>query len=108
MSNIGALVPATLGATPFAGIATPIMTIATAVATGSQLVIAAATARITIMFHSPVPGADDMWVVPSTIVAVAGRGILLQAGSTVIMPSTCGWNAIATTGSQVLTIVEFF
>lgn len=104
---INTLIPATLGATP-GGTTSPKVTIATAVGTTSALVIAANSARLTINFHSPNPNGNNMWVAPSTMTAVAGQGILVLPGATVPISSTCGWNAIATTGSaNVLTIIEF-
>lgn len=111
VQNLGQLVktliPVTLGATP-GGTTSPKVTIATAVGTTSALVIAANSSRLTISFHSPNPNGVNMWVVPSTFTAVVGQGILVLPGATVPLPSTCGWNAIATTGSaNVLTIIEF-
>lgn len=102
------LVAATLGASLGGTTMSPTVTIASAVATASLFVVAANSTRINIMFHSPVSAGADIYVVPSTMTAVIGQGLLVKPGSSVMIPSTCGWNAIATTGSQVLTIVEFF
>lgn len=104
---IGTLTIVTLGAS-LGGTASPSMTIASAVSTTSALVVSANSTRVNIMFHSSSASAVDMWVTPSTITAVVGRGLLLRGGSTVMIPSTCGWNAITTTGTTVLTVLEFF
>lgn len=104
---VGALATATLGAN-LGGTSNPSATIVTNVGTSSLLVVAANSARINIAFHSPNPGGVNMWVVPSAATAVAGRGVLVLPGGTVRIPSTCGWNAIATSGSSnVLTILEW-
>lgn len=104
---IGRLATATLGGN-LGGTTNPTATVVTNIGTASALVIAANSARLGITFHSPAPAAVDMWVVPQAITAVAGRGIRIVAGDRFTCPSTCGWNAIATTGSaNVLTILEF-
>lgn len=104
---LGAVATATLGAA-LGSTNNPTATIVTNLSTTSLLVVSANSARVGITFHSPDPAGVNMWLAPSTITAVAGRGLLLTPGGSLNMPSTCGWNAIATTGSgNVLTILEF-
>lgn len=103
---IGALATATLGANT-GTTSSPAFANAT-VGTTSLLVIAANSSRIRIAFHSPNPSAPNMWVVPSSATAVAGQGVLVLPGSTVLIPATCGWNAIATSGAaNMLTVLEW-
>lgn len=105
-SALGALATATLGAN-IGTTSSPAFTNAT-VGTSSLLVIAANSSRINIAFHSPNPAAANMWVVPSAATAVAGQGVLVLPGGTVLIPSTCAWNAIATSGSSnMLTVLEW-
>ena len=103
---LAALATATLGAN-IGSTNNPGVSIAT-VGTASLLVVAANSTRLTIAFHSPNPAAANMWVVPSNATAVAGRGVLVLPGGTVMFPSTCGWNAIATSGSaNMLSVMEW-
>lgn len=101
---LGVLATATLGAN-IGTTTSPAFTNAT-VGTSSVLVIAANSSRLNIAFHSPNPSAPNMWVSPAT--AVAGQGVLVLPGGTVLIPSTCTWFAIATSGSSnALTVLEW-
>jgi hypothetical protein len=106
VSALGALATATLGAN-IGTTTSPAFTNAT-VGTASVLIVAANSTRINIAFISPNPAAANMWIVPSTTTAVAGQGVLILPGGSVEFPSTCGWNAIATSGSSnMLTVLEW-
>ena len=106
VTALGSIATATLGAN-IGTTSSPAFTNAT-VGTASLLVVAANSSRLNIAFHSPNPSAANMWVVPSAATAVAGRGVLVLPGGTVLIPSTCGWNAIATSGSSnMLTVLEW-
>jgi len=84
------------------------------VGTSSILVIDVNPSRHGIIFSNPT--GVNIWVCPSNVVTVSGRGVLIPPGGLPISflgdPSqgitfNCGWNAIAASGSgNYLTILE--
>lgn len=92
----------------------PTVTMVTTIgSSASAQVIAANKSRRHIEFYNPVAASSTVFLMPANLSAANNQGIPIGGGSSYIPQTwlnvTCAWNAISSTsGTSVLTVVEFF
>lgn len=91
----------------------PAATLVSGIGTTAVQLLPSSVTRRAVLFANPTPGGPNMWVSPSNVTATINGGLLVQAGSSIILGPTIACNSsftvvAASSGSNKFLAWEFF